>query len=129
MCFVTSRPGHDRRGFTLIELMLSLMLFTVGILSLGATSAVVVRVMGGAREQTLVATMAQSRFEQLRALDCSASQLAGGSASTRGIAEKWTVTTPSSANTAARYRLLTDSVTYRTARGVTVKVYSSERLC
>jgi len=124
-----TRRRRNERGFTLIELMLSLMLFTVGILSLGATSSIVVRTMGGAREQTLAAMMAQSRFERLRGLGCSSSQLAGGSASARGIAEKWTVTTPSSANTAARYRLLTDSVTYRTSRGVTVKVYSSQRLC
>lgn len=126
---MTRRRRGDERGFTLIELMLSLMLFTVGVLSLGATSSIVVRMMGGAREQTLAATMAQSRFEQLRSLGCTSSQLAGGSASTRGIAEKWTVTTPSSANTAARYRLMTDSVTYRTPRGVTVKVYTSQRLC
>ena len=126
---MTSRLRRDQRGFTLIELMLSLMLFTVGILSLGATSSIVVRTMGGAREQTLAATMAQSRFEQLRAFGCTTSGLAGGSASTRGIAEKWTVTTPSSANNAARYRLLTDSVTYRTSRGSTVKVYNSQRLC
>jgi len=121
--------SSEERGFTLIELMLSLMLFTVGILSLGATSSIVVRTMGGAREQTLAATMAQSRFEQLRGLACSSSQLTGGSASTRGIAEKWTVTTPASANAAAQYRLMTDSVTYRMARGVTVKVYTSQRLC
>ncbi len=123
--------GHRRdvRGFTLVELMLSLMLFTVGILSLTATSAVVVRMMGGARQQTIAATMAQSRFERLRGLACSAPALTGGSATARGIAETWTVTVPATPNTAMTVRLMTDSIRYSTPRGVRLRVYTSHRTC
>jgi len=126
---MSSGGRHDVQGFTLVELMLSLMMFTVGILSLTATSAVVVRMMGGAREQTLVATIAQSRLERLRGLACSSAALTGGSATTRGIAEVWTVTAPATPNTAMTVRLLTDSVTYRTTQGVRFKVYTSHRTC
>ncbi len=122
------RPRNER-GFTLIELMISMMLFTVGILSLTATSGVVVRMMGGAREQTLVATLAQSRFERLRGVGCATSAFAGGSATTRGIAERWTVSTSTGANAAVQVRVLTDSVTYQTPRGVRRSVYVSQRTC
>src|SRR5437773_11371656 len=91
---MSSGRRRDVRGFTLVELMLSLMLFTVGILSLTATSAVVVRMMGGARQQTIAATMAQSRFERLRGLACSSPALTGGSATAPRIRETWTVTLP-----------------------------------
>src|SRR5207249_11628684 len=91
VCLMTSGRRRDERGFTLVELMLSLMLFTVGILSLSATSAVVVSMMGGARQQTIAATMAQSRLERLRGLACSAPAFTGGSAAARGIAGVWRV--------------------------------------
>ena len=126
---MTSGRRRDERGFTLVELMLSLMLFTVGILSLSATSAVVVRMMGGARQQTIAATMAHSRLERLRGLACSSPALTGGSATARGITETWTVTAPATPNTAMTLRLMTDSVTYRTPRGVRLKVYTSHRTC
>ena len=126
---MTSGRRRDERGFTLVELMLSLMLFTVGILSLSATSAVVVRMMGGARQQTIAATMAQSRFERLRGLACSSPALTGGSATARGIAETWTVTVPPTPNTAMTVRLMTDSIRYSTPRGVRLKVYTSHRTC
>jgi prepilin-type N-terminal cleavage/methylation domain-containing protein len=120
---------RNERGFTLIELMISLMLFTVGILSLTATSAVVVRMMGGAREQTVAATLAQSRFERLRSVGCGTATFAGGSATTRGIAERWVVSTSTGANTAVSIRLLTDSVSYKTPRGVRRSVYVSQHTC
>ena len=126
---MTSGRRRETQGFTLVELLLSLMLFTVGILSLTATSAVVVRMMGGARQQTIAATMAQSRFERLRGLACSAPALTGGSATARGIAETWTVTVPATPNTAMTVRLMTDSIKYSTPRGVRLKVYTSHRTC
>src|SRR5437870_1973489 len=94
VCLMTSGRRRDERGFTLVELMLSLMLFTVGILSLSATSAVVVRMMGGARQQTIAATMAQSRLEQLRGLACSSPALTGGCPTARGSTAVWAVATP-----------------------------------
>ena len=126
---MTSGRRRETQGFTLVELLLSLMLFTVGILSLTATSAVVVRMMGGARQQTIAATMAQSRFERLRGLACSAPALTGGSATARGIAETWTVTVPATPNTAMTVRLMTDSIKYSTPRGVRLRVYTSHRTC
>jgi prepilin-type N-terminal cleavage/methylation domain-containing protein len=81
-----------RAGMTLIELIVSIMILTTGVLALASTSAVVLRQMGGAHMQSLVSRTANSRFEQMRAVDACGS-LANGSATGPGsITETWTAT-------------------------------------
>ena len=78
-----------RRGFTLVELMVALMVFVVGVLAVTGSSAVVMSMVGGSQRRTIAAAVAESRFEHLRALPCSAH--ADGYAETRGVRELWTV--------------------------------------
>lgn len=124
-----ARRLRSVRGFTLIELMMAMMVLTVGVLSLAATSSIVVRQIGGAQEQTVAATVAQSRLERLRGLGCSAPSLIGGSATTRGIKETWTASVTTGPNTAAKIMTLKDSLRYRTPRGWRSQVYQSARVC
>jgi|SRR5690242_10508759 len=77
------------RGFTLVELMVAVMVMTVGILGLASTAAVVMRMMHGGVRQTLAANVVAARFETRRKKRCDS--LSSGSSSTRGIAEDWTV--------------------------------------
>jgi Tfp pilus assembly protein PilV len=62
----------------------------VGVLGLAGTAAAVARLTGGAAQQTIAANLAATRFEQLRSTPCNA--IKAGSATTRGVSEKWAVT-------------------------------------
>ena len=78
-----------RSGFTLIELMVAMMLFTVGVLATMSSAAAVMKMMGGSQRLTIASTVAEARFERLRAQSCT--QHTNGSATTRGVRESWTV--------------------------------------
>jgi prepilin-type N-terminal cleavage/methylation domain-containing protein len=80
---------RTRGGFSLMELLVSISMLSIGALALASLSAVVMRNVNGAAQQTIAATIAQSRFEQLRGLPCT--QLESGSADTRGMDESWKV--------------------------------------
>lgn len=84
-----SPRSHQRRGFTLVELMVAIIIMAVGVLGLASTSTVVSRLMGGANQQTIVANVSASRFERLRSVQCS--QIKAGSSYVRGVTERWGV--------------------------------------
>jgi type IV pilus modification protein PilV len=86
----TRRPSGKRAGFTLVELLVAMMVFAVGMLGLAATAASVTRMMGGARRQTIASTVAQGRLEKLRSSPCAT--LTSGSETVRGITNTWTIT-------------------------------------
>ena len=86
----TRRPTGSRAGFTLVELLVAMMVFAVGMLGLAATAGSVTRMMGGAKRQTLAATVAQSRLEKIRSSPCAS--LVSGSETVRGITNTWTIT-------------------------------------
>ena len=80
---------RGRSGFTLVELMVALMVFVVGVLAVTGSSAVVMTMIGGSQRRTVAAVVAESRFERLRAASCTTH--ANGTATTRGVRETWTV--------------------------------------
>ena len=81
----------DRRGFTLVELMVTVFLLSVAITGLVGTSSAVSRMMGGSIREASAASLASSRFETLRGSQCTG--IVSGTATTRGTTEKWVVTT------------------------------------
>jgi prepilin-type N-terminal cleavage/methylation domain-containing protein len=84
----SSRQRHaTRRGFTLLELMVTVLLLGVGLAGLVATSGAVSRMMGGSSRESVAATLAASRFETLRGVSCAS--ITAGSATSRGITESW----------------------------------------
>ena len=111
----------QRAGFTLVELMVAMMVFAVGMLGLAATAATVTKLMGGAKRQTIASTVAQSRMERLRSSPCGS--LVAGTETNRGVVNKWTV------EPITRGVNVTDTVTFRSARGVTYKVYKTTLPC
>ena len=82
-------PRHRRAGFTLVELIVAIIILTVGVLGLASVSAVVMRQITGSSFQNRAAAIASSRFERLRSVSCAAA--AGGTATSGGITERWTV--------------------------------------
>lgn len=97
-------------GFTIIEMVVALLIMVVGVLGLAGTASVVSSMVGEGAQQSLVATVVHNRFEVIRSLQCGA--VAGGSATTRGIAESWSLTPAGSSMLD-----LVDSVTYARRRG------------
>ncbi|MDE3053940.1 MAG: prepilin-type N-terminal cleavage/methylation domain-containing protein, partial [Gemmatimonadota bacterium] len=57
-----------RRGFTLVELLVALLLFDVALLALAGEAALLTRVAGVSRRSALAANAAASTIERLRAV-------------------------------------------------------------
>ena len=116
------RVACKRAGFTLVELLVAMMVFAVGMLGLAATAGSVTKMMGGAKRQTIAATVAQSRLEKLRSSPCAS--IVSGSDTVRGIASTWRVTAVS------RGVNISETVTWHAARNLTrSKVYQTTLSC
>lgn len=125
-----ARRGR-RAGFTVMELIVAIVILSIGLLGLAATSGVVMRLIGGGSHQTVAANVALARFERLRGLSCG--RITGGSAINRNVQEVWTVTPvgPVAMPTAMDVSL---TITYRTnmRRGGSMsrtQNYRSEIVC
>ena len=99
-----------RRGFSLIEALVALVIFGFGMLALGATSAVVARDLGAANRRARAHALASMRVEQLRVSACT--DTSGRYADTRaGMTEVWRIEAD------GPRRAITDSVAFAVARG------------
>jgi prepilin-type N-terminal cleavage/methylation domain-containing protein len=84
-----AQPG-SRDGFTVVEMLVAIVILSVGVLGLAATSAVVLRQMTGAKTQTNAAQIAASRVEMLSGKLCSTTATTG-SAVSGAVKESWTI--------------------------------------
>ena len=122
---------HRRRaraGFTLVELMVAVMVMAAGVLGLAGTAVAVARLTGAGSQQTIAANVAATRFERLRAAPCNT--IAAGSATTRGVSERWVVTSMGAAAGVSTFDVV-DTVWFTARNGRTPKlqVYRSEVRC
>jgi hypothetical protein len=72
-----------------MELIVAIVILSIGLLGLAASSGIVMRMIGGGSHQTVAANVALARFELLRGLSCG--RIASGSATTRNVRESWLV--------------------------------------
>lgn len=100
----------DRAGFTIVELIVAMLMLTIGLLGLAGVGAVVLKQMKGGTYQTIAASIAQSRFEQLEGDPCAS--ITSGSATVRGMAETWTVT-----DLGLRAKTVYDTVAFESSTG------------
>ncbi len=99
-----------RRGFTLIEVVLALILFQFGMLALAASAAVAARDLSVANRRLKARSLAEARVARLRASRCPAPG-AGSLRVAGGFVEHWTVTD------AGGIRRVVDSVAMTLPRG------------
>ncbi len=85
-----------RRGFTIIEVMVAVVVLMIGVLALISSSATVNRMLGEGRRVTEAVQVAQARIEYLRqqayrpdVARCSHANFASGSTITGVINESW----------------------------------------
>lgn len=115
------RRMRARRGFTLVELIVAIIILVVGVLGLASAAAVVMRQITGSSFQNRAAAIASSRFERLRAVPCA--NAAAGTATVGGVTERWTV------QMLNRSMLLTDVVTWREKDRARAMTFTSVRPC
>lgn len=117
-----------RDGFTLVEVMVAIVILSIGILGLAATAGVVVRQMTGAVHQSVAATVAYSRMEKIRTGNCiamkdSSSPAAG--VTTRNVTEHWKIVGTSGSHVLLVY----DTITYFVRGTLKTQIYNSEYPC
>lgn len=103
------RHGPARRGFTLVEVIIAIIVIAIGVMGLAGTASYVAIQMGGANAQTIAATMATKVADSLSARRCSG--LVGGTQTRRGVTVTWTV------EDSSRTRWVRQTVQYRPKRG------------
>lgn len=116
--------ARRRAGFTIVEVIVAVMILSVGVLGLAGAAAIVTRMMGTSEMQSDASTVAAARFETLRGTRC---PLTAGSATSAGIGERWSVLQLGNAG----YRMyeVVDSVTYQNRNGQRGQSYRSVVQC
>jgi len=114
---------RTERGFTIIEVLVAVMVLTVGILGLVTTAALVTRMVGQGERYSQVSTLAAERLEILRSRSCTS--LASGSASQQSFTISWTVDSLPGAN-ARTVRIV---VVSPTVRGTRADTFTTTRIC
>lgn len=87
-----------------------MLMLTIGLLGLAGVGAVVLKQMQGGTYQTIAASIAQSRFEQFEGDPCV--NIIAGTATVRGMQEKWTVS-----SLGTRAKAVRDTVTFVSSAG------------
>jgi prepilin-type N-terminal cleavage/methylation domain-containing protein len=100
-----------RGGLTLIEMIIAIIVMSIGVMGLAGTASFVAAQMGGGKAQTIAAGLATKVSDTLSARRCSA--LVGGTQTVRGVTVTWTVADSS------RTRWVTETVQYKPKRGAT----------
>ena len=126
-----ARPASDRRGFTLVELIVAIVILSVGVLGLASTAAVVTRQIGGGAQQARAASVAQARFEILRGMSCVdyGGLPYAGVEDAGGFREAWTVMDFGGSNGSAPAVTMVDSVYFDANGKENVRVFRSMRTC
>jgi prepilin-type N-terminal cleavage/methylation domain-containing protein len=112
----------NERGFSLIELIVAILILTVGILGLAATAGQVTKMVAWGGRYGASSVVAAAELEQLRATPCAS--LASSGTATKGIYSlSWTVTA------SGNLRTLTLTVTYPNGKTTRSDVYETYRSC
>jgi prepilin-type N-terminal cleavage/methylation domain-containing protein len=112
----------NERGFSLAEVMIAMVILTVGVLGIAASSAAITKMSSEGGRQGGAAAVAESRIEALTAVNCTAIA-ATGSATTGKFTETWAVTS------SGLLRTVTVNVTYPSGRATRTSTYVAYISC
>jgi Tfp pilus assembly protein PilV len=85
------RPGARRTGLSVVEVLLALVLVSVGLLGVAGSSALVLRSSGAAAREHRATRAAGLRLARLTAAGCTGEQSGAAAEEGTGLAERWTV--------------------------------------
>lgn len=112
----------NARGSSLVEVVVAVVLLSVGILALTGTSGAIARMTGLGRHASASAILASSRLERLRAAPCLPGVTAGSAPAGR-FREQWTATP---AGTGRALRVI---VSYDDGRRARADTYETRSKC
>ena len=115
------RTPPCRPGFTLVELIVSLVVLSTGILALVATAALLTRQAGDAAAREHAIALADARFERIAAAGCSSAT--AGAATSGAVRETWSV------RRAGRTLVVSDTLRWRAARQAASLAFERVLLC
>ncbi len=108
----TESAPRVRAGFTMPELLIAIILISVGLLSLASGAVGVLRQMRWGNQSALAAIVATQRMESIRSKGCT--YLTSDSTTTRHLHENWVITVINGKGSA-----VVESVTYMPRAGLT----------
>lgn len=113
----------SERGFTIVEILVAIMVLSVGLMGLVTTAGLVTRMIGQGARYTEASALANERIEILRSQGCPA---AGGGTETRGA---FTITWRVVAMAAPKGRGLFVNVQSPTTRGSRTDSFQTVHFC
>jgi type IV pilus modification protein PilV len=113
----------NQKGFTIIEVLVAVLVLSVGILGLATTAALVTRMIGQGERFSQASTMAAEQFEVFRSQSCSS--LASGATTNGGFTLTWTVQDAAG----GRAKTVTIEVRSPTVRGTRADTFATTIGC
>jgi type IV pilus modification protein PilV len=110
-------------GFTVVEVLIAVLVLTVGLLGMVTTAALTTRMIAQGQHYTEASAIANERFEILRARPCS--EMSGGSEHVGRFSVSWTVT----ADQSGIWRRVDLAVISPTARGTRTDGFTTIIAC
>jgi prepilin-type N-terminal cleavage/methylation domain-containing protein len=123
--------ANDTRGFTIAEVLVAIIVLSVGVMALAGSSAMAARMIGQGKQTTYVGQVAEARLDYLRQLaattspTCGAADFKTDSATTNGVREVWKVPAASVNNT----RVVEVIIRHRTSRRLVSDTLRTTILC
>lgn len=112
---------HQRRaprsGVSVVEMLVAIVILSIGVLGMASTSGYVAAQMGGGKHQTVAASVSQQVYDSLTASPCAS--LADGTDSKRSVTVAWTVAD------SGRFKYVQQTLTYPTRRGTRTLTYAN----
>ena len=122
---------RNRQGFTMAEVMIAMVMLSVGVMALVGSSAAVTRMVGRGRNDTMAGQVATARLERLRQLaastatPCTHADWKTDSAWSGRVRERWEIINGTTAN----FDSVRIIVRYQVARGTKVDTVMTSILC
>lgn len=114
---------NDEHGFTIVEVLIAVLILSVGLLALVGSAAVTTRMISQGQRYSEASALANERFEILRSQTCAS--MTGGSATQGRFTVTWSVVPDAT----GRSRIVSVRVVSPTASGTRADDFRTVILC